>query len=164
MLGLAISFSSLFRFPYLFYENSSAFLVPYFIVLCLIAIPMFQLENAFGQRQSKCQTFCNLFNAVDEHLWGISYLQVLYSTLFNMYHFAIMFYSGSLFYKSLESQSPLTQIRESGMEYFDIKNGYFDDYKLDQGHGIGKEIPPLVLTMFVCAVVVFASVWKGINF
>ena len=48
MLGMVISYSSLIRFPGLFYENSSAFLVAYFIVLILIGVPVYHLESTFG--------------------------------------------------------------------------------------------------------------------
>jgi SNF family Na+-dependent transporter len=48
-IGYAVGYGNVWRFPYLLYTNGGgAFLVPYFLSVLLIAIPMYTVETAFG--------------------------------------------------------------------------------------------------------------------
>ena len=49
-IGYAVGYGNIWRFPYLLYSNGGgAFLVPYFLAVFLIVIPMYSVETAFGQ-------------------------------------------------------------------------------------------------------------------
>jgi len=49
-LGFTVGIGNIWRFPYLAYMNGgSAFLIPYFIILLLVGIPLFYMEAALGQ-------------------------------------------------------------------------------------------------------------------
>ena len=48
-IGYAVGYGNIWRFPYLLYANGGgAFLVPYLLGLCFIAIPMYTVETSFG--------------------------------------------------------------------------------------------------------------------
>ena len=48
-IGYAVGYGNIWRFPYLLYSNGGgAFLVPYLLGLCIVAIPMYLVETSFG--------------------------------------------------------------------------------------------------------------------
>ena len=83
--------------------------------------------------------------------------------MFNVYQFAMMFYSAYIFYKSFSKTEPMNQVSDSN-PYFAIRKDFFQSYSDDHGFGVGQLIWPLIISMIVCALIVWASVLRGINF
>lgn len=75
-IGYCVGFGNLYRFPYLVYQNGgAAFLIPYFLALFTLAIPVYMLEITWGQLiQCKLQ---NRMSVVSKRLWGISMAQLV---------------------------------------------------------------------------------------
>ncbi|XP_055499430.1 sodium- and chloride-dependent neutral and basic amino acid transporter B(0+)-like isoform X2 [Leucoraja erinacea] len=103
MIGCAVGLGNVWRFPYLAYRNGGgAFLIPYTVMLALIAMPMFFLETSFGQFASLGPVA--VWKAVPM-LQGVGITMVLFSTIIDITYNCIIAYS--LFYLFASFQSPL---------------------------------------------------------
>ena len=104
-IGYAVGYSNIWRFPYLLYTNGGgAFLVPYFLAIFLIAIPMYAVETAFGQcyRTQLCQRL----SSISPRLWGFSYAQLLVCALSNLYYVVLMAWSIAYLFESFITPLP----------------------------------------------------------
>ena len=80
-LGCAVGYGSLWRFPYLVYENGGgAFLIPYFIFVVILCFPLLFLESALGQTFRTSVT--GVFERVGKQYKGIGIAQM--SSLFSL--------------------------------------------------------------------------------
>ena len=104
-----------------------------------------------------------MFNSIDDRLWGVSYLQMIYTGFFNVYQLAIMTYAAAFFYKSFSKEAPWFKIDSSSPAFFDMKSEFYPEYSLNTDSGTGSVIGPLVACLFVCICLVLASVYKGID-
>ncbi|XP_032886737.1 sodium- and chloride-dependent neutral and basic amino acid transporter B(0+)-like [Amblyraja radiata] len=103
LIGCAVGLGNVWRFPYLAYRNGGgAFLIPYTVMLALIAMPMFFLETSFGQFASLGPVA--VWKAVPI-LQGVGITMVLFSTIIDITYNCIIAYS--LFYLFASFQSPL---------------------------------------------------------
>ncbi|CAI5688209.1 unnamed protein product [Oreochromis niloticus] len=103
MIGYAVGLGNIWRFPYLAYKNGGgAFLIPYFVMLVVVGIPLFFLESAFGQFCS--QGPVNVWRAVPL-IQGIGVAMVVVSVIVSIYYNVIIAYS--LYYMFASMQCPL---------------------------------------------------------
>uniref|UniRef100_A0A1I8I3A5 Transporter n=2 Tax=Macrostomum lignano TaxID=282301 RepID=A0A1I8I3A5_9PLAT len=89
VMGYNIGLGNVLRFPYLVMKNGGgAFLIPYFVFLVTIGIPLFMLELPLGQYSGKSavtffKSFCPL-------LTGIGWCNVVMCFFFNIYYLVLM--------------------------------------------------------------------------
>ncbi|GCC19407.1 hypothetical protein chiPu_0018362 [Chiloscyllium punctatum] len=79
-IGYSVGLGNVWRFPYLCQKNGGgAYLVPYFILLLIIGIPLFFLELAVGQRIRRGSI--GVWNYICPRLGGIGFASCIVSTI-----------------------------------------------------------------------------------
>jgi SNF family Na+-dependent transporter len=107
MIGFAVGFGSFWRFPYLIYKNGGgAFLIPYFIAVLILGIPLLYLETVVGQIHQKSVPF--IFARINK-----GYKMLGLTFLFCCYHLAgyynvILTYSYRFIFSSFSNPLPFT--------------------------------------------------------
>jgi len=105
LIGFAVGFGSLWRFPYLVYENGGgAFLIPYTIFFFILAIPLFYLESALGQMYQRSAPAC--FEKEGKRFRGIGAAQVISSFCMGGFYNILMAYSLIFLWKSFSWNLP----------------------------------------------------------
>jgi len=103
-LGFSVGFGNLWRFPYLCQKNGGgAFLIPYFLSLILLGIPLFFLELAIGQRIRKGPI--GVWKAIHPYLGGVGIASAVVCLLISMYYNMIL--GWCFFYLFGSFQDPL---------------------------------------------------------
>lgn len=88
-VGSAVGLGNIWRFPYLCYRNGGAtFLIPYFISLVCLGIPLFALEFTLGQGTGKGAL--GAFLSLDRRCGGIGVLTMLSSSGIVIYYCVIL--------------------------------------------------------------------------
>lgn len=105
MIGFAVGFGSFWRFPYLIYKNGGGvFLIPYFIFLFVLGIPLLYLETAIGQMHRKSVPM--IFSKINK---GLKFLGMAF--MFSCFHMAgyyniIMTYSYRFIFSAFNWELP----------------------------------------------------------
>ncbi|XP_056621950.1 sodium-dependent neutral amino acid transporter B(0)AT2 [Triplophysa dalaica] len=103
-VGFSVGLGNVWRFPYLCQKNGGgAYLIPYFILLVVIGIPLFFLELAVGQRIRRGSI--GVWNYISPRLGGIGFASCLVCFFVALYYNVII--GWSLFYFSQSFQQPL---------------------------------------------------------
>ncbi|XP_052826373.1 sodium-dependent noradrenaline transporter isoform X1 [Octopus bimaculoides] len=100
IIGFAVDLANVWRFPYLCYRNGGgAFLIPYFSVLLLLALPLFFMELVLGQfhRQGPITVWrmVPLFKGVGYASCFMSYIVAFYYNIVIGWSFFYLFNSFS---------------------------------------------------------------------
>ncbi|WAR31682.1 SC6A5-like protein [Mya arenaria] len=98
MIGFAVGLGNVWRFPYLCFRNGGgAFLVPYFICLAMLGVPLFFMELNFGQ-------FASLGPL---KIWRVNpAMKVLITTCIIIYYNVIVSYCIYFFFASMTANLP----------------------------------------------------------
>lgn len=124
-IGYAVGLGNIWRFPYLCYKNGGgAFIIPYFIMLLLIGLPIFFLELSFGQFASLGPLTIWKINPL---LKGIGYATVATVWLFDIYYNVIV--SHILFFLCASLRAIF-----SGIPWDSCNNEWNTPYCIDSQH------------------------------
>jgi len=182
-IGYAVGFGNIWRFPYMAYTmGGAAFLIPYFISLFFIAMPMYMVETLFGQL---IRTKLNeRYGTINKMFWGIAITQFFVGFFTVIYYVTLMAWSFSLFFDAWKSPFPwvMTEAElaiktaaikadptkyKAGIEASNIWNpDYFYKDTLNKSDNIrdtGTLNGHLVFCMFLSYFVIYFSAWKGVK-
>uniref|UniRef100_A0A8C4E021 Transporter n=1 Tax=Dicentrarchus labrax TaxID=13489 RepID=A0A8C4E021_DICLA len=114
-VGFSVGLGNVWRFPYLCQKNGGgAYLVPYFILLLIIGIPLFFLELAVGQKIRRGSI--GVWNYVCPSLGGIGMSSLMVCGFVGLYYNVIIGWSIFYFFQSFQYPLPWSDcpIRKNG--------------------------------------------------
>lgn len=171
-IGFAVGLGNVWRFPYLCQKNGGgAFLIPYFMSLFLLGIPLFFLELAIGQ--SLRQGSVGVWNAIHPYLGGLGYACVVVCILVGMYYNMIISWCFYYLFASFQNPLPysscprdlngtlLEECKEAGStQYYWYSKALNVSSSIEEGGGVMWH---LVMVLLVAWVVVFLCMMRGVQ-
>ncbi|XP_018606651.1 sodium-dependent neutral amino acid transporter SLC6A17 [Scleropages formosus] len=107
-VGFSVGLGNVWRFPYLCQKNGGgAYLVPYFILLLIIGIPLFFLELAVGQKIRRGSI--GVWNYVCPRLGGIGVSSLMVCGFVGLYYNVIIGWSIFYFFQSFQYPLPWSE-------------------------------------------------------
>lgn len=104
LIGYAVGLGNVWRFPYLAYKNGGgAFLIPYFVSLALIGVPLFFLELSFGQFASLGPIKIWIVNPAFK---GLGFAMTIVSALIALYYNVVIAWCLYYLFASMTSYLP----------------------------------------------------------
>ncbi|XP_061174046.1 sodium-dependent proline transporter-like [Saccostrea echinata] len=120
-LGYVVGLGNVWRFPYLCYRNGGgAFLIPYFIALALIGIPILLLEFTLGQYSSSGPLTCWKYSPM---FAGVGYAMNCVSSFVGIYYNMILAWALFYLFDSFRSNLPWNSCGDwsTNLCYFNVK-------------------------------------------
>jgi SNF family Na+-dependent transporter len=104
-LGFAVGLGNVWRFPYIAYKNGGGtFLIPYFIILFVVGLPLFFMEFVIGQYMKSGPV--KLFSNIAPIFSGIGYMMIALFSIIGVYYNVIMGWSIYYLFSGFTSQLP----------------------------------------------------------
>ncbi len=105
LLGFAIGLGNVWRFPFMAYKNGGGtFLVPYFIMLIFVGLPIIMLEVGIGQYSGFGPIEC--FREMCPIACGLGFAEVTNSFLIAIYYNVILAWAVLYFFEGMQSPLP----------------------------------------------------------
>ncbi|CAI9724105.1 sodium-dependent serotonin transporter-like [Octopus vulgaris] len=185
VIGFAVDLGNVWRFPYICYRNGGgAFLVPYFLMLLFLGLPMFYMELCLGQFH-RCGPF-KIWRKVCPIFYGIGYAIGMTTFMVGFYYNTIIAWSVFYLFSSFTANLPWSSCNNtwnteqcislagelnttlitntsvySADEYYNRK---VLESHLSNGIGdIGPIKGPIVGCLAATFIVIYFSLWKGIK-
>ncbi|XP_052080733.1 sodium- and chloride-dependent glycine transporter 1-like [Mytilus californianus] len=135
-VGFAVGLGNVWRFPYLCFKNGGgAFLIPYFICMVIIGIPMFYLELCLGQ-------FCSLGPLkvwrINPLFKGLGLAMIIVSALVAIYYAVIIAYCLYFLVASMQSEVPWKYC-DNNWNTCDCRDGNQNESLIDPWNGTRPE-------------------------
>uniref|UniRef100_A0A4W6G136 Transporter n=1 Tax=Lates calcarifer TaxID=8187 RepID=A0A4W6G136_LATCA len=154
-VGFSVGLGNVWRFPYLCQKNGGgAYLVPYFILLLIIGIPLFFLELAVGQKIRRGSI--GVWNYVCPRLGGIGMSSLMVREAVNSY--LITFFLFFIIYHLYKEQLPECD-KSSATTYFWYRQTLNTTSTIAESGGLNVK---MTLSLFVAWIIVCLAVIKGI--
>ncbi|CAD8144099.1 unnamed protein product [Paramecium pentaurelia] len=162
-LGFAAGFGSVWRFPYLVFKNGGGtFLIPYFILVFTLAIPLFFLEVGLGQ--CKGIGMAHLLDLEKPKLRGFGYVGIVICAYISTYYNLIMAYSLRYLWESFKYPIPwLESIVEQNKPF---SRDYFYDSIVQMSTSItdlNHVIWSLFIAYIVSLIIVYFCIKEGVE-
>jgi len=166
LIGFAVGFGSLWRFPYLVYENGGgAFLIPYTIFFFILAIPLFYLESALGQMYQQSAPVC--LEKAGKRFRGVGIAQIFTSFSLGGFYNILMAYALIFLWKSFtwhlpweieqDPNSPTGQIWDYDYFYKEILQ------RTDSISDLGGFNSSVVIASIVSFIIVYLCTVNGLK-
>ena len=149
-LGASLGLGSIFIYPYLSFNLTSAFLIQFIVALLLAGVPLIMLETSIGQYFDK--NIVDLFASIKKWLSSVGWL-MFFNSLIVM-----------SFYAVLVSWSIIYVFVSFGMQWKSNPNEYFLNNVIQASEGIGKFTQfslPVFIALIIAWVIVFLFIRKG---
>ncbi|XP_061910202.1 sodium-dependent neutral amino acid transporter SLC6A17 [Entelurus aequoreus] len=174
-VGFSVGLGNVWRFPYLCQKNGGgAYLVPYFILLLLIGIPLFFLELAVGQRIRRGSI--GVWNYVYPQLGGIGVSSLMVCGFVGLYYNVIIGWSIFYFFQSFQYPLPWAECpvqingtqaivepeceKSSATTYFWYRRTLNITSSIDDTGGLNWK---MTLSLLIAWILVCLAVIKGIQ-
>ncbi|XP_061758320.1 sodium-dependent neutral amino acid transporter SLC6A17 isoform X1 [Nerophis ophidion] len=174
-VGFSVGLGNVWRFPYLCQKNGGgAYLVPYFILLLLIGIPLFFLELAVGQRIRRGSI--GVWNYVYPQLGGIGVSSLMVCGFVGLYYNVIIGWSIFYFFQSFQYPLPWAECpvqingtqaivepeceKSSATTYFWYRRTLNITSSIDDTGGLNWQ---MTLSLLIAWILVCLAVIKGIQ-
>ena len=152
-VGSAVGLGNIWRFPYLVGKyGGGAFLLPYFIMLFLVGLPLLVLELSIGQRMQ--QGSVGAFKKIGNKFSGVG-LAALFGG-----------FGVSCYYAVVMGWAIIYSFHSFGLSWEGNSKAFFYDNILQVSSGpdvVGGFSITSLLAMFASWVLVYFCVWKGVK-
>jgi len=180
-LSFAVGLGNIWRFPYLCYQNGGgAFLIPYFISLFCMGLPIFLFEMGAGQFSSlgpiRIWNLCPLFEGIGFGMLMLSvYIGIYYNILISWaFFYFFSSFTTSLPWSSCDNWWNTAQCRDQVMDNVtdtsvigtSPSDEFFHNYMLGISSGI-DDVNTIRWRLAGCLLlawcIVYGALWKGIK-
>jgi SNF family Na+-dependent transporter len=155
IVGLTVGFGSFWRFPYLIYKNGGGvFLVPYFVSIIVVGVPLLYLETAVGQMHRVSIPF--ILKRIHPSLKMLGIMFLLNSLQLSSVYNLLLTYSYRFIFTAFKFDLPFA--------HEDITdNTYFRETILEQSKSINdfEGINPFLFVLYAASLLICHFIVKN---
>jgi neurotransmitter:Na+ symporter, NSS family len=151
-IGSAVGLGNVWRFPYLAGKyGGGAFLIPYFLMLVILGVPLLILEFAIGQKMQ--MGAIGSFKKIHSKVSGVGFAAILCGFIISSYYCVVM--AWSVIYLVA---SPKIAWGTNPESFFLEKVLHLSSSAGQTGH----TVVPILFALVLVWVLIYFSIWKGV--